>query len=220
MLDFRFFAGRFDAIVAELKETDHFRSSFKKRSSTTAAAMASEAVASSQSTVPAHTSLRTRLSRCSTTSGDESAANTPGCDVRSLSSGLKFPYKRTISAPVGMGLSPVSKANLKLTNSSTSSSAHQSAYLRQQSLPMRGRILHHHSKSPHELHKQVSSVGSAGAGALGSSSGCVPGGGGDEGEYANVAAKTLDMDEIDKESLHLLVFLFMQGPNSIGTITA
>ena len=98
-------------------------------------------------------------SRCSTTSGDESAANTPGCDVRSLSSGLKFPYKRTISAPVGMGLSPVSKANLKLTNSSASSSAHQSAYLRQQSLPMRGRLLHHHSKSPHELHKQVSRDG-------------------------------------------------------------
>ena len=87
-------------------------------------------------------------------SGDESAANTPGCDVRSLSSGLKFPYKRTISAPVGMGLSPVSKANLKLTNSSASSSAaHQSgAYLRQQSLPMRGKLLH--GKSPHELHKQ------------------------------------------------------------------
>ena len=146
--------------------------------------------------------------RCSTMSGDDSAANTPGCEVRSLSSGLKFPYKRTISAPVGMGLSPVSKANLKLTNSSASSSAHQSAYLRQQSLPMqRGRLLHHHSKSPHELHKQVSSVGSTGAGALGSSGG---GGGGDECEYANVAAKTLEMDEIDKESLHLLVFLFMQ----------
>ena len=105
------------------------------------------------------------FSRCSTMSVDDSAANTPGCEVRSLSSGLKFPYKRTISAPVGMGLSPVSKANLKLTNSSASSSAHQSAYLRQQSLPMqRGRLLHHHSKSPHELHKQVSSVGSTGAG--------------------------------------------------------
>ena len=63
VLDFRFFAGRFDAIVAELKESDHFRSSFKKRSSTTATAMASEAVATSQSAVPAHTSLRTRLSR-------------------------------------------------------------------------------------------------------------------------------------------------------------
>ena len=59
----------------------------------------------------------------------------------------------------------------------------------------------------------MSSVGSAGAGAFGSSSGGGGGlsGGGDEcGEYANVAAKTLDMDEIDKESLHLLVFLFMQ----------
>ena len=145
-------------------------------------------------------------------SGDESAANTPGCEVRSLSSGLKFPYKRTISAPVGMGLSPVSKANLKLTNSSASSSAHQSAYQRQQSLPtQRGKL--HHSKSPHELHKQVSSVGSAGPGALSSGSGGGGGGvpgGGDECEYANVAAKTLDMDEIDKESLHLLVFLFMQ----------
>ena len=69
VLDFRFFAGRFDAVIAELKESDslHRPSSFKKRSSTTAAAMAAEggtgggggqAVA-----VPAHTSLRTRLSR-------------------------------------------------------------------------------------------------------------------------------------------------------------
>lgn len=32
----------------------------------------------------------------------------------------------------------------------------------------------------------------------------------DEMEYINVAAKTLDLDEIDKETLHLLVFLFMQ----------
>lgn len=32
----------------------------------------------------------------------------------------------------------------------------------------------------------------------------------EELEYINVAAKTLDMDEIDRESLHLLIFLFMQ----------
>ena len=29
-------------------------------------------------------------------------------------------------------------------------------------------------------------------------------------EYVNVAAKTVDLDEVDKESIHLLVFLFMQ----------
>ena len=29
-------------------------------------------------------------------------------------------------------------------------------------------------------------------------------------EFINVAGKTLDMDEIDRESLHLLIFLFMQ----------
>ena len=37
-------------------------------------------------------------------------------------------------------------------------------------------------------------MGSAGAGVLGSGGG----GAGEESEYANVAAKTLDMDEIDK----------------------
>jgi len=38
-------------------------------------------------------------------------------------------------------------------------------------------------------------------------------GGGDvagDSEYVNVAAKTLDLEEIDKETLHLLVFLFLQ----------
>ena len=32
----------------------------------------------------------------------------------------------------------------------------------------------------------------------------------EEMEYANVASKTVDLDEVDKESIHLLVFLFMQ----------
>ena len=34
----------------------------------------------------------------------------------------------------------------------------------------------------------------------------------DEMEYTgcNVAAKSVDLDEVDKESIHLLVFLFMQ----------
>ena len=56
--------------IQTLKESDalHHRSSLKKRSSTTAAAMAAEAAAEggpggAQAAVPAHTSLRTRLSR-------------------------------------------------------------------------------------------------------------------------------------------------------------
>ena len=34
----------------------------------------------------------------------------------------------------------------------------------------------------------------------------------DEMEFhgSNIAAKTVDMDEVDKESIHLLVFLFTQ----------
>ena len=34
----------------------------------------------------------------------------------------------------------------------------------------------------------------------------------DEMEYVgcNIAAKSVDLDEVDKESIHLLVFLFMQ----------
>ena len=50
------------------------------------------------------------------------------------------------------------------------------------------------SDSGHQLNKQISNVGTV----L------------DDLEYVNIAAKTLDMDEIDKEALHLLVFLFMQ----------
>lgn len=32
----------------------------------------------------------------------------------------------------------------------------------------------------------------------------------DELEYINIAAKTVELDDIDKETIHLLVFLFMQ----------
>jgi hypothetical protein len=72
----------------------------------------------------------------------------------------------------------------------------QSTINRQQSAPQRtrnhGRSIH--DSGGHQLNKQLSNVGTIF----------------EEMEYTNVAAKTLDMDEIDKETLHLLVFLFMQ----------
>jgi hypothetical protein len=49
---------------------------------------------------------------------------------------------------------------------------------------------------------------SGGGGSLGGGDGMGVVGG--DSEYINVAAKTLDLEEIDKETLHLLVFLFMQ----------
>ena len=71
----------------------------------------------------------------------------------------------------------------------------QNAIFRQQSAPgLRVGRLGKSNDSGHQLNKQISNVGTVV----------------EELEYANVAAKTLDMDEIDKESLHLLVFLFMQ----------
>ena len=32
----------------------------------------------------------------------------------------------------------------------------------------------------------------------------------DELEYINIAAKTMDIDEVERETIHMLVFLFMQ----------
>ncbi len=97
-----------------------------------------------------------------------------------------------------MGLSVASKAtlqHLKDTHGSTSA-----PYSRQQSAPL---VFRSGTHKHHKSHQQLD-FGRASGGALG---------GLDEAagsEYVNVAAKTLDMDEIDKETLHLLVFLFMQ----------
>ncbi len=80
------------------------------------------------------------------------------------------------------------------------------------------------SDSAHGLNKQSSggggSVGPGGSGQGAAGPGSLLGTGGfggtwagdseGGGEYVNVAAKTLDLDEIDKETLHLLIFLFMQ----------
>ena len=39
----------------------------------------------------------------------------------------------------------------------------------------------------------------------------------DELEYTNIAAKTTDLEEVDKETIHFLVFLFMQYLSHPGT---
>ena len=51
-----------------------------------------------------------------------------------------------------------------------------------------------YSRAEHSLSKQVSNVATVI----------------DELEYLNIAAKTMDIDEVEKETIHMLVFLFMQ----------
>ena len=118
--------------------------------------------------------------------------------VRSLSASLKYPYKRTISAPAGMGLSA------KTTNPHSSGGVSSTAPChRQQSVPLlRGKI----SKDS----GPGTSGASMGSSALLSKQGSNVATVFEEMEYANVASKTVDLDEVDKESIHLLVFLFMQ----------
>ena len=181
ILSWQFFASRFDVVLNEIQSVGDKpdltgRAGTAKKSSTMASA------ASTETSISQHTSLRNRLQQ---RSGTDSISS-----VRSLASSLKYPYKRTISAPAGMGLSTASKHNIQV-NSKT-----QSNYYRQQSVPMMLRAKYGKTlnDSGHQLNKQISNVGAVM----------------EEMEYMNVAAKTLDMDEIDKESLHLLVFLFMQ----------
>ena len=128
--------------------------------------------------------------------------------VRSLSANLKFPYKRTISAPGGMGLSaksavpPSTNPSSVITNNP---SHHVTTTNRQVSAP----ILKNTNKmtKEHSLSKQVSNVATVI----------------DELECTNIAAKTSDLEEVDKETIHFLVFLFMQylsHPDQAGKCNA
>ena len=111
--------------------------------------------------------------------------------IRSLSAHLKFPYKRTVSAPGGMGLSAkASNVSMPPTLSSLNHGPAITCSSRQQSVP----ILKNKISKEHSLSKQVSNVATVI----------------DELEYINIAAKTVDIDEVDKETIHLLVSLFMQ----------
>lgn len=124
----------------------------------------------------------------------ESAANEQtNSTVRSLSANLKYPYKRTVSAPGGMGLSAkVSNVSAppNFTILGNSNNPFGSTSNRQQSAP----ILKNKNSKEHLLSKQVSNVATVI----------------DELEYINIAAKTMDIEEVDKETIHRLVFLFMQ----------
>ena len=174
----------------------------------------------------------------------------PSSGVRSLSANLKYPYKRTISAPAGMGLSqksalrnrprgvlekemsttsgPMGASGLSTAGGTgTGGQNTPSTCHRQQSAPiLKGKMS---KESSHVLSKQGNLVliicrrfedmiffnyfyhcsccnhvllntGSNVATMM------------DEMEYTgcNIAAKSVDLDEVDKESIHLLVFLFMQ----------
>ena len=65
------------------------------------------------------------------------------------------------------------------------------AFSRQTSAPI---LKNKNSRAEHSLSKQVSNVATVI----------------DELEYLNIAAKTMDIDEVEKETIHMLVFLFMQ----------
>eukprot|EP00094_Tigriopus_californicus_P000131 TCALIF_00127-PA protein Name:"Similar to UNC79 Protein unc-79 homolog (Homo sapiens)" AED:0.02 eAED:0.04 QI:0/0/0/0.66/0.5/0.33/3/0/2591 len=188
ILSWVFFANRFDVIIGEIQAiNDHKSETCIQRSGSTAASKrnsAMVAVATANPAVPSSfTSLRNRLQKPSENSNQ----------VKSLASSLKYPYKRTVSAPAGMGLSTASKLFLQKQNFRTCA---QGTYSRHQSVPLmlktkHGKVM---NDSGFTLNKQPSSAAMMG----------------EESEYINVAAKTLDLDEIDKETLHLLVFLFTQ----------
>jgi hypothetical protein len=91
ILTWQFFANRFDTLISEMQTAYDMKSDVKKKNLATSAETASVASVG-------HTSLRARRQK----SGGE-------VSVRSLAASLKYPYKRTISAPAGMGLSVSSK---------------------------------------------------------------------------------------------------------------
>lgn len=105
--------------------------------------------ATAETSVSAHTSLRSRIQQ---RSGTDSVGS-----VRSLASSLKYPYKRTISAPAGMGLSGVSKATLGAPQKASAPTPGGGPYSRQQSVPMmlRGKYGRSLNDSGHQLNKQV-----------------------------------------------------------------
>lgn len=78
-----------------------------------------------------HTSIRSRIQK---------SAGGHDVPVRSLAASLKYPYKRTISAPAGMGLSVASRAGLLQQQTSSGqaslSLSQHAPYSRQQSVPL------------------------------------------------------------------------------------
>ena len=137
--------------------------------------------------------------------------------VRSLVQSQKYPYKRTFSAPAGIALSvkppggplaPAIMAAAALNSNiiKLGDEGDKKHYKRQQSAP--------------NMRHKVSKVGSepgggtaAGAGGgtssitrLVSQSGTVS----EDIDVKDVAVRSIDLDTVDKETLHLLVFLFMQ----------
>ena len=196
VLTWQFFASRFEVIVNEIQNSDGNK---KTDYSSVIQKMSQDPL---QIVASANAFQRHRSG-----GGDSSAGG--GGGVRSLSANLKYPYKRTISAPAGMGLSS------KTTSASAGSERHSNnnpptPCHRQQSVPLlRGKISKDSTSaaasaaaSGHVLSKQGSNVATLVMSDH------------DAMEYVNVAAKTVDLDEVDKESIHLLVFLFMQASHA------
>ena len=188
VLTWSFFQARFEQIINEVQNYNvhqkHLNESFMHTVNCSESSPTKNSESSDAATVAASAKKR-----------HPTEAGTSSHTIRSLSAHLKFPYKRTVSAPGGMGLSAkASNVSMPPTLSSLSQASNHGPSItsssRQQSVP----ILKNKISKEHLLSKQVSNVATVI----------------DELEYINIAAKTVDIDEVDKETIHLLVSLFMQ----------
>lgn len=103
--------------------------------------------------------------------------------VRSLVENLKHPYKRTYSAPEGM----VHSTGVRNGNAKSNDDDKAADYKRQQSAPL--------------LRQKYSRTNTMTASQSGTLS--------DDLDWKDLAVRSLDIDEVNRETLHLLVFLFM-----------
>ena len=141
IITWQFFAARFDVIIMELQNS-------------------SDKLSSEFSTMVRSSELK-----------ENPNPSKKGIDpaktyVRSLSANLKYPYKRTISAPAGMGLSSkivhqnMAASNIISGGGGSTGTTTPAGYQRQQSAPLLKRKTSKQGQdSIHQLNKQISNVG-------------------------------------------------------------
>jgi len=168
ILSWEFFANRFESIIYEIQETKQNKPE--------------ESETSNQNNNKEPTKDKPVSSRVRVRSGAES--------VRSLAESMKYPYKRTYSAPAGIAL------NTKQSAPNRYQEEEKNDYKRQQSAPV----------IRQKVSKTVSDTPAPGMTRLASQSGTFN----EDIDYKEIAIKSMDLGSIDKETLHLMVFLFMQ----------
>ncbi|CAB4070119.1 UNC79 [Lepeophtheirus salmonis] len=137
VLTWQFFASRFENLILELQNTNE--------------------------KLPPDSAYQTMV-RCNDSSQKRTKEGNASATVHSLSAALKYPYKRTISAPAGMGLSTKAgsyhKTQTENTQLSTGQTTPAGGYYRQQSVPLLKRKASKQGQdSVHQLNKQISNVG-------------------------------------------------------------